>query len=117
MSLTTDPVRAPSARPGSPWERWAIGGGFTFVVVGVVTTFLPGAPPASDAPAAKVASYFRDHAGAIEAQQVLGILGTVTVFWWFGALWRAMTRADDGRTPLLAVTAAVSLAVGVALAG
>lgn len=99
----------------SPWERWAVAGGFLFVAVGLVVNFLPGAPPASDAPAAKVAAYFRDHAGAIEAQQVVGMLATVGIFWWFGALWRRMARAEAER-PLLAVVAAVSLAIGLALA-
>ena len=99
----------------SPWEQWAVFGGFVFVAVGVVTSFLPGAPPASDAPAAKVAAYFRDHAGAIEAQQVIGAIGTIALFWWFGALWRRMTRAEGAR-PLLATVAVVSFAIGVSLA-
>lgn len=111
---TTSPDGS-TARALSRWERRAAAGGFAFVGIGVIASFLPGAPPASDAPAAKVAAYFHDHAGAIEAQQVIGMLATVGLFWWFGALWRAMNR-EEGERPLLAVVAAVSLAVGVALA-
>lgn len=104
-----------SAGQRSQWERSAAAAGFVFVAIGVVSSFLPGTPPASDASAAKVAAYFRDHAGAIEAQQVIGMLGIVALLWWFGSLWGAIDRIE-GERPVIAAVAAVSLAVGVAMA-
>jgi hypothetical protein len=99
----------------SRWGRLAATGGVAFVVLNLAGTFAPGAPPASDASATKVATYFRDHAGAIKAQQLLGCLGIVALYWWFGALWRIMSRAE-GERPRLTIVAAVSLATGLALA-
>jgi hypothetical protein len=96
-------------------SRTAAAAGFAFVVLNVTGTFLPGAPPASDASAAKVAAYFRDHSGAIKAQQLLGGLGIVALMWWFGALWRVLSRAE-GERPRLAIVAAIALASGVAIA-
>ena len=89
--------------------------GFAFVVLNVVGTFLPGSPPASDASTAKIAAYFRDHSGAIKAQLLLGGLGIAALMWWFGALWRILSRAE-GERPRLAVVAAVSLVTGLTLA-
>jgi hypothetical protein len=96
-------------------SRTAAAAGFAFVVLNVTGTFLPGAPPASDASAAKAASYFRDHSGAIKAQQLLGGLGIVALMWWFGALWRVLSRAE-GERPRLAIVAAIALASGLAIA-
>jgi hypothetical protein len=96
-------------------SRTAAAAGFVFVVLNVTGTFLPGAPPASDASAAKAAAYFRDHSGAIKAQQLLGGLGIVALMWWFGALWRVLSRAESER-PRLAVVAAIALASGLGIA-
>ena len=84
-------------------------------MLNVVGTFAPGSPPASDASAAKVAAYFADHSGAIKAQLLLGGLGIAALLWWFGALWRMMSRAE-GERPRLAIVAAVALASGLTLA-
>jgi hypothetical protein len=95
--------------------RTAAAGGVAFVVLNIVGTFLPGSPPATNASAAKIAAYFRDHPGAIKAQLLVGGLGVVGLWWWFGALWRMLSRAE-GERPRLAIVAAVSLATGVVLA-
>jgi hypothetical protein len=99
----------------SRWERTAALGGLAFVVLSVVANFIPGAPPASDAPAAKVARYFKDNAGGIKLQLFLSGIAIAALLWWFGSLWRAMARAEDER-PLLSVVAAVGFAIGIALA-
>jgi len=98
-----------------PGARSAAIAGVAFVVLTVASTFAPGAPPASDASTAKIAAYFHDHSGAIKAQLLLGALGIAALMWWFGALWRLMSRAEDER-PRLAVVAAVSLASSLTLA-
>jgi hypothetical protein len=95
--------------------RLAAAAGVAFVVLTVASTFAAGSPPASDASAAKIATYFHDHSGGIKAQLLLGGLGIAALVWWFGALWRLLSRAEDER-PRLAMVAAVALAVGLSLA-
>jgi len=97
------------------WERYAALGGIWFVVLSVISAFLPGAPPSTSDSAEKIAKYFGDHAGAIEVAMLLGGLGIVGLFWWFGSVWRLMTDAEGGR-PRMAVVALVGLAMGAALA-
>lgn len=97
------------------WERYAALGGFVFVVLNVVGSFLPGTPPAIDDSAQKIGDYFKDHHGGIQAAQMLGGLGTIALLWWLGSLWRMMCRAENER-PRLAIVATVSLAAGGALA-
>ena len=95
--------------------RSAAFAGVAFVVLTIAGTFAPGAAPASDASTAEIAAYFRDHSGAIKAQLLLGGLGIAALMWWFGALWRLMSRAE-GERPRLAIVAAVSLASALTLA-
>lgn len=121
MTTTTSqqPVR-PAAQPRTAvdeprWARSAAVGGFLFVVLNVIAAFAPGTPPASDASAARIAAYFRDHGGAVKAQLLLGGIGIAALLWWSGALWRIISRAEDGG-PRLAVVAAVSLTTGLTLA-
>src|SRR6478672_6749597 len=99
----------------SKWERYAALGGIWFVVLSVISAFLPGAPPSTDDSAEKIAKYFSDHAGAIQAAQLLAGLGIIGLLWWFGSLWRLMVTAEDGR-PRMAVVALGGLAMGAALA-
>jgi hypothetical protein len=53
------------------WERYAALGGIWFVVLSVVSAFLPGAPPSTSDSVEKIAKYFSDHAGAIEVATLL----------------------------------------------
>jgi hypothetical protein len=115
-TTTREPVstgyQAPAAFVGA---RSAAIAGVAFVVLNVAGTFAPGAAPASDASTAKVAAYFRDHSSAIKAQLLLGGLGIAALMWWFGALWRIMSRAE-GEQPRLAIVAAISLGSALTLA-
>ncbi len=110
--VTANPIPVPEGASG---PRGAAVGGVMFVLLSVTSAFLPGAPPATDASAAKIAAYFRDHAGAVKAQQFIGGLGVIALLWWFGSLWRMMSRAE-GERPRLSVVAAASLVAGVTLA-
>jgi hypothetical protein len=105
----------PATSTDTTGARLAASAGVAFVVLSVASTFAAGAPPASDASAATIATYFRDHSGGIRAQLLLGGLGLAALVWWFGTLWRALSRAEDER-PRLAIVAAVGLAIGAALA-
>jgi hypothetical protein len=99
----------------SKWERYAALGGIWFVVLSVIGAFIPGAPPSLDDSSEKVAKYFSDHSGAIAFATFLLGLGIVGLLWWFGSLWRHMTKAEGGQ-PRMAVVALAGLAVGAALA-
>ena len=99
----------------SKWQQYAALGGIWFVVLNVVAVPLAGAPPSTDDSAEKIAKYFSDHAGGIEATQLLAGLGLIGLLWWFGSLWRLMVDAEDGR-PRMAVVALAGLALGGATA-
>lgn len=95
--------------------RWGALGGVVFVVVSVVANFIPGTAPASDASAAKITSYFKDHSGAIKLQLFVSGVAIVFLLWWFGTLWRSMTRVERQRPHLVAI-ASVSFPIGISLA-
>ncbi len=97
------------------WERYAALGGIAFVVLTVIGIFATGAPPGLDDSPQKIAKYFDDHAGGIQAAQYLNGLAVIALFWWFGSLWRMMTRAE-GERPRLAIVALSGLAFGVVFA-
>jgi hypothetical protein len=99
----------------SSWERYAALGGIVFVVLNVIGAFLAGSPPSLDDSPQEIAKFFNDHAGALQAAQVLGGIGIIGLFWWFGSLWRKMARAEDER-PRLAVVALIGLAIGAVFA-
>jgi hypothetical protein len=42
----------------SKWERYAALGGIWFVVLSVISAFLPGTPPKTDDSLVKIANYF-----------------------------------------------------------
>jgi hypothetical protein len=96
------------------WERIAALGGIVFVVLNVIGSFLPGAPPSPDN-AEDIAKFFTDHTGAIQVAQVLAGIGAIGLIWWFGSLWRIMSRAE-GERPRMALVAAVSLGLAGTLA-
>jgi hypothetical protein len=90
------------------WERYAALGGIWFVVLTIIGTFLPGAPPSPTDSGKKLFDYFNDHAGGIQVAQYLSGLGAIGLLWWFGSLWRRMTAAEAGR-PRMAVVALAGL--------
>lgn len=96
------------------WERYAALGGFVFVALAVVGSFLPGAPPATDDTAAEIGTYIGDHAGALQASQVINGFGLIALAWWFGSLFRRM-RAAEGGNPRLSIVAILGLALGGAM--
>ena len=98
----------------SRWERYAAAGGFVFVLLGAIGGFLPGTPPAPDDPV-EIGTYFRDHAGAIQANQVMSGFALIGLAWWFGSLFRRM-RAAEGGNPRLSVVAVLGLALGGSMA-
>ena len=112
---TLQPITDSTTPAGTTGARLAAAAGIAFVVLSVASTVSAGSPPAADASAAKVASYFHTHSGGIRAQLLLGGLGIAALVWWFGAVWRVLSRAE-GERPRLAIVAALGLALGAGLA-
>jgi len=86
----------------SKWERWSALGGIAFVVLVALTAFLPGSPPKVTDSAAKIAKFFADKESELRWSAYLGGLAFLAVFWWAGAIWRTMRRAEGG-VPRLAI--------------
>lgn len=97
------------------FERYGLLGGVIFVLLTLVPAFATGTPPDVSAPAAEIAEYLSDNAGAIQLAGVLSLIASVFLLFWAGSLWRAMVRAEDGQ-PRLAVVAALGLVIGGSLA-
>ncbi|MEO5839332.1 MAG: hypothetical protein ABIQ73_15305 [Acidimicrobiales bacterium] len=87
------------------WEKYAALGGVAFVVLNFVGAALAGKPPAPDDSDEKIAEWFADHTGGIQASQFLGLLSVIALLWWFGSLWRKMAVAEGGRHRLSIVAA------------
>lgn len=90
------------------WERLGALGGVVFVVMMLVTAFLPGDPPATGDPPSEVVRWIVDHGDEIRWAGYLGALAVLPLFWWVGSLWRLLRRAEGG-TPRLAVTAVLGV--------
>ena len=88
----------------SKWERWSALGGIAFVILLLVTFFLPGTPPKTSDDAAKMVKFITDKHNEIRISTYIGTLAVVFLFWWLGAVWRLMRRAEGG-SPRLAVVA------------
>jgi hypothetical protein len=88
----------------SKWERWSALGGILFVVLILISAFLPGSPPKTSDSPVKIAKFVSDHRDAIRSAAFVGALGTIALFWFLGAVWRILRRAEGGN-PRLAVVA------------
>ncbi len=97
------------------WERAAGAGGILFVVMVLVSAFLPGSPPSTSDPARDIAKYFNDHGDAIRQAAFLGIIATLPIVWWAAAMYRMLERATGNAR--LGVMAMVGVAIATAAAG
>lgn len=86
------------------WEKYSALGGIVFVALNVVTSALTGAPPSSGDTDDEVAEYFLDKADGIKVSVLLAGLSIIALGWWFGALWRRMSKAEHGSHRLSAVS-------------
>ena len=59
------------------WERYAAAAGIAFVVLILLSGFLPGVPPASDDPVSDIHVFYADHRTALLLATYLGGLATI----------------------------------------
>ena len=97
------------------WERLAPLGAPGFLLMLVLGgVALGAAPPAGDAPAAEIATYFAEHQGGHLANTFLSALGAFVLYPWFlASLWRAIRRLEGEH----GLCAPMVLVAGVALLG
>jgi hypothetical protein len=102
----------------SKWERWGALGGILFVIMVLVSVFLPGSPPKTSDSAAKIVKYFGDNGDEIRWAGYIGLLATIPLFWWLSSVWRLMRRGEGGspRLAVMALGGAVFAAVTAAIA-
>jgi len=88
----------------SKWERWGALGGILFVILILVSAFLPGSPPATNDPTSDMVKFVADKGDELRYAGYLGALAVVPFFWFLASLWRRLRR-DEGGTPRLTVMA------------
>jgi hypothetical protein len=88
--------------------------GIVFVVLSLISAFLPGSPPKPDDSAAKIARFVVDNGDELRWAGFVGALGAIVLLAWLGAVWRVMRRAEGG-SPRLAVGAALGAGLAAAL--
>lgn len=100
------------------WTRYGYLAGVVFVVLGVISTFVVGTPPARDASAEKIAEYFIDNDSGIKLGAILFGFSVLFGLWWLGSLWRRISRLEP-EGPRLAFISVVGfvVAAGAALVG
>jgi hypothetical protein len=98
----------------SKWARYAAIGGVAFVVLNIIGAILSGSPPSGNDSATKIANYYVDKGDGLKAALWLGGLASVGLLWWFGSLWRRMSRAE-GAAHRLSVISLLGLGLGGAL--
>jgi hypothetical protein len=80
----------------------------------IVGAILSGSPPSGNDSATKIAKYYVDKGDGLKATLWLGGLASVGLVWWFGTLWRRMSRAEAG-AHRLSVVSLLGLGLGGAL--
>lgn len=96
-------------------EKYGALGGIWFVVFAVIGALIAGSPPNRTDDLNDIAAWYSDNSGAIQVGALLGGISVIGIAWWFGSLWRAMVRAEEG-SPRVAAIAAVGFILSGAMA-
>ena len=88
--------------------------GIVFVVLILIAGFLPGSPPKTTDSAAKIAKFVTDQNDELRWAGFVGVLGSIVLLLWLGAVWRLLRRAEGG-VPRMAVGAALGAGMAAAL--
>ena len=95
-------------------ERSLTLAGVVFVVLMLVSAFLPGSPPKPDDSAGKIVKFVADNGDQLRWAGFVGTLAAIVLLAWLGAIWRTM-RVAEGGVPLLAVGAALGAVLAAAV--
>ena len=98
----------------SKWERWSALGGIAFVVLILISAFIPGSPPKTSDSAAKIAKFVGDHPDALRWGAYIAASARCSSSGGSGAVWRTLRRAEGGE-PRLTVVAIAGVVFGTAL--
>ncbi|MDQ3759399.1 MAG: hypothetical protein M3331_05615 [Actinomycetota bacterium] len=97
------------------WERFAPLGALGFLASLVLGALAVGAsPPAGDAPAEEIATYFEEHQGGHLANTFLAALGSLVFYPWFlASLWQTIRRVEgpDGLCAPAALIGGIALLI------
>ena len=88
--------------------------GIVFVVLILIAGFLPGSPPKPNDSAAKIVKFVTDKNDQLRWAGFVGVLASIVLLGWLGAVWRLLRRAEGG-VVRLAVGAALGAAMAAAL--
>lgn len=99
----------------SRWERWSALGGVVFVVLILASALLPGSPARPGDSTAKIEGFVYDKAKEIRWSAFLGGLAVLALFWFAGAVWRFLRRAEGG-SPRLTVVAVLGASFATVMA-
>jgi hypothetical protein len=86
------------------WEKLAAFGGVAFVALNVVASVIQGAPPAAGDTNDEVLKWYSDNKSGIKVAAFLSALSIIVLVWWFGSLWRRMSRVENGNHRLSVVS-------------
>jgi hypothetical protein len=99
---------------GRNTERSLSLAGVVFVVLTLISAFLPGSPPKPSDSAEKIAKFVVDKNDQLRWAGFVGLLAAIVLLGWLGAVWRTLRRAEGG-TPMLAVGTALGAGLAAAL--
>ena len=88
--------------------------GVVFVVLMLIAGLLPGSPPKPNDSAAKIVKFVTDKNDQLRWAGFVGVLASIVLLGWLGAVWRLLRRAEGG-VVRLAVGAALGAAMAAAL--
>ena len=79
-----------------PERSLALAGVVAVVLIAGQRSCCPGSPPKPDDSATKIAKFLVDKSDQIRWAGFLGVLGSIVLLGWLGAVWRLMRRAEGG---------------------
>ena len=100
------------------WERYGAAAGLIFVILLLVSGFIPGSPPAPDDSAQEIHEHFRDNDTTLKVASYLAGLSIFPFLIFLGVLWsRVRSGGDETRRLATILAGGGVVAVGLASVG